>query len=70
MDADACSGCGTCEEWCQFGHIKMNEEDTPAIAYDDCYGCGNCVTKCPENALRLEEVRTTDHIHEEDTYFS
>jgi ferredoxin len=48
----------------------MNEAGMPAIDYDRCYGCGNCVTKCPENALRLEEVRGTDHVHKEDNYFS
>ncbi|MBT7696744.1 MAG: 4Fe-4S dicluster domain-containing protein [Desulfobacterales bacterium] len=70
LDTQACSGCGDCEERCQFSLISFNDEDTtPVIEFDKCYGCGNCVITCPEEALSLEEVRAKDHIHEEDTYF-
>ncbi len=70
MDIQACTGCGICESWCQFKYIQLNNENRPEIAFDKCYGCGLCVTKCPSEALSLEEIRTTAHIHDEDNYFT
>jgi NAD-dependent dihydropyrimidine dehydrogenase PreA subunit len=60
LDAEACSGCGLCEERCQFHAIAVN--GVAAVDLDKCYGCGNCVITCPEEALVLEEVRPLSHI--------
>lgn len=60
LDEDACTGCGTCEERCQFHAIAVN--GTALVDLDKCYGCGNCVITCPEEALTLEEVRPPSHI--------
>jgi NAD-dependent dihydropyrimidine dehydrogenase PreA subunit len=60
LEEDACSGCGTCEERCQFHAIEV--DDVAHIDTDRCYGCGNCVIACPEEALTLEEVRPKEHI--------
>ena len=69
LDLDECSGCGACVDRCGFNLIEMNDEDTPDIQYEKCYGCGNCVTKCPEGALSLVEIRSRDHVSEQNTYF-
>ena len=60
LDHDAGSGCGICEERCQFHAITMN--DTASINLNQCYGCGNCVIACPEEALALEEIRPREFI--------
>jgi len=60
LDADACSGCGLCEDRCQFHAITLDE--VAVVDGDKCYGCGNCVITCPDEALTLEEVRPVEHI--------
>lgn len=60
LDADLCTGCGDCEERCQFHAITV--DGTAVVDADKCYGCGNCVITCPEEALALEEVRPIEHI--------
>ncbi|OGP57039.1 MAG: hypothetical protein A2V67_00620 [Deltaproteobacteria bacterium RBG_13_61_14] len=60
LDPNACSGCGICEERCQFHAITMN--DAASINLNQCYGCGNCVITCPEEALALEEIRPREFI--------
>jgi NAD-dependent dihydropyrimidine dehydrogenase PreA subunit/DNA-binding Lrp family transcriptional regulator len=60
LDADLCTGCGICEDRCQFHAIAMN--GVALIDPDKCYGCGNCVIKCPAEALVLEEIRSQSHI--------
>jgi len=54
VEAEDCSGCGTCLDRCQMDAIVMGEDGTAAIEQDRCIGCGLCVTTCPEEAIRLE----------------
>jgi NAD-dependent dihydropyrimidine dehydrogenase PreA subunit len=60
LNEDACTGCGTCEDRCQFHAISVDE--VAAVDIDKCFGCGNCVITCPDEALILEEVRPVEHI--------
>lgn len=60
LDQDACSGCGACEDRCQFHAIKVDK--AASINLERCYGCGNCALACPEEALVLEEIRPLSHI--------
>jgi heterodisulfide reductase subunit A-like polyferredoxin len=60
LNADVCTGCGICEERCQFHAISVDE--VAAVDGDKCFGCGNCVITCPDDALILEEVRPVEHI--------
>ena len=60
LDQDACSGCGACEDRCQFHAIKVDQ--VASINLERCYGCGNCALACPEEALVLEEIRPLSHI--------
>ena len=56
VDADACTGCGTCEKRCQLRAIKVDDtEGVSRVNLDRCLGCGNCVTTCPSEALHLEK---------------
>ncbi len=71
VDADLCSGCGTCATRCQMDAVSLIE-DTAAIDLNRCIGCGLCVPTCPEEAVRLElksaEVRKVPPPHMMDTY--
>lgn len=60
LDAEACTGCGICEDRCQFHAITLDE--VAVVDLDKCYGCGNCVITCPDEALTLEEIRPIEHI--------
>jgi MinD superfamily P-loop ATPase len=54
-----CSGCGTCQEVCQFGAIQIAQEGQGAEAFVvdplACEGCGVCVQMCPEGAIDFPE---------------
>lgn len=50
---EKCTGCGTCEEKCQFSAIHI--EQTAMIDRNVCVGCGVCVRVCPENAITLHQ---------------
>ena len=60
LDPDACTGCGECEDRCQFNAITVNA--VAEIDLDKCFGCGNCVTTCPSGALVLTEIRPVESI--------
>ncbi len=63
LDADACIGCGTCLEKCQFNAITLEGEKI-AINLENCWGCGNCAANCSQSAISLKEVRPPEHIPE------
>jgi ferredoxin len=52
VDADTCTGCGTCVDRCQFAALDM-PEDLSVVNPDRCVGCGVCAITCPEDALQL-----------------
>ncbi|MBU0493402.1 MAG: 4Fe-4S binding protein [Chloroflexi bacterium] len=52
VDADACVGCGTCVDYCQFRALSL-DGDTAAVDVAACMGCGVCVSKCTLEALSL-----------------
>jgi Na+-translocating ferredoxin:NAD+ oxidoreductase subunit B len=54
VDADACSGCGTCIERCEVDAVTVDNPDGVATVNSNrCIGCGNCVSTCPSEAIRL-----------------
>jgi len=58
VDADACSGCGDCEDRCQVGAISVDADI--AEVSDGCIGCGLCVTSCPSDAIELSPRSDAD----------
>ena len=60
--ADACIGCGECEDDCRFGAIHMNGgRPGEALFRVDpvaCEGCGVCVHFCPTEAIDFPERRS------------
>lgn len=58
IDLEACSGCGTCVEFCPQDVLRMNEElGKPFVAYlRDCESCLLCEMSCPKNAINVNPV--------------
>ena len=55
IDHDACTGCGTCVEWCPTDAIVLNDEGLAQREESACLGCGICSRFCPEEAISLKE---------------
>jgi NAD-dependent dihydropyrimidine dehydrogenase PreA subunit len=56
IDADRCSGCGTCVELCGPACLGV-PVDHAVLEYPDvCKSEGRCVRVCPERAIRMEWV--------------
>ncbi len=56
----ACTGCGVCKEYCEFGAIEIREK--ARILPDRCTRCGVCNDVCPLSFYRdrVVEVRSAD----------
>jgi len=55
IDPQACSGCGTCVEWCPTDAIALNDDGVAERDENACLGCGVCSRFCPEVAISLKE---------------
>jgi ferredoxin len=56
VDEGACTGCGSCENSCQFDAIGSRRESgrtTALINAFKCYGCGLCRKSCDAGAISL-----------------
>jgi uncharacterized Fe-S center protein len=53
VDTEACVGCGTCVDSCQFNLITI-EEGIAQIPADECYGCAGCLETCESNAIDFD----------------
>jgi heterodisulfide reductase subunit A-like polyferredoxin len=52
VDAELCTGCGTCGETCQFEAIAV-DNGYACVDFAACMGCGVCVAHCPQEAIEL-----------------
>lgn len=70
VDADACTGCGTCATRCQVDAVAVRDSaggttaagrsagksaGTAVVDINRCIGCGVCTTTCAQQAIRLEK---------------
>jgi heterodisulfide reductase subunit A len=53
VDADICSGCGTCIDVCPYGAPTKKDDGIADIIAAACKGCGCCGASCPENAIMM-----------------
>ncbi len=60
IDADGCTGCGSCAQTCPTGALDLAQGDTVTLDYDPtlCTGCAQCVSVCPEQVVHVS--RSTD----------
>jgi NAD-dependent dihydropyrimidine dehydrogenase PreA subunit len=71
VNEEACIGCQTCVDRCQFDAIEMVKPEGAAkskklkakVDPEACFGCGVCVVDCNKaQALSMKLVRPPDHI--------
>ncbi len=55
IDANNCTGCGSCGQTCPTGALNLTVGDTVALTYDPtlCTGCAQCVSICPEKVVSV-----------------
>lgn len=51
VSPDRCTGCGICEEVCQYNAILVINGQ-PKVFPSLCHGCGSCTLQCPEGAIQ------------------
>ncbi len=56
--ADACIGCGRCEEVCRFDAVSRAEDGSESYVVDGlaCEGCAACTLVCPVDAIEFAEA--------------
>lgn len=52
-DAEKCTACGRCCQWCPVDAITIGPDRVAAVDYELCYGCGECVAACPYGAIAI-----------------
>jgi len=52
-DAEKCTACGRCVQWCPVDAITIGPDRVAAVDYELCYGCGECVAACPFGAIAI-----------------
>lgn len=50
FDAEKCTGCKQCVEFCRF-HALMYIKEKPVVFSEVCHSCGGCMLVCPEGAI-------------------
>lgn len=55
VDAEKCTGCGTCVSVCPVGVYELVEGKAKPTNPDACIGCRACETNCPTNAISIVE---------------
>ena len=53
VDADLCSGCEDCVDYCQFDALELGDDMVMTVSELRCVGCGVCVPQCSTGALSL-----------------
>lgn len=56
FDAETCSACDACVDFCQFNALASVGK-TPLLFKELCHGCGGCALVCPCDAVREQDFR-------------
>ena len=58
IDEGICSGCGVCEQVCEYGALRLDPYmRTMTINTTLCKGCGACNSACPAGAISLRHFK-------------
>jgi MinD superfamily P-loop ATPase len=56
IDSGRCTGCGECEEACQFNALAIISGKV--LNFENlCHGCGGCIFICPADAIKEKQRR-------------
>jgi uncharacterized Fe-S center protein len=55
VNADNCTGCGTCGENCPVGAARVLDGKS-VIDRETCIGCGECLAMCPEKCIEIDWI--------------
>jgi NAD-dependent dihydropyrimidine dehydrogenase PreA subunit len=60
VDAEGCTGCGSCAQACPTDALDLAQGDTVTLTFNPtlCTGCAQCVSVCPEQVVKVS--RSTD----------
>ena len=53
VDAEKCTGCGTCISRCQMEAISL-QDNQAVVDTSKCIGCGLCTSTCINDAMALQ----------------
>ena len=53
VDAEKCTGCGSCVDECPSEAIEL-KDDLAVVDDEACSDCGVCVDVCPTEAITLD----------------
>ncbi len=54
LDAEKCTGCGTCVAVCPHAVLAIEDEKAVIVDRDACMECGACALNCVPQALFVE----------------
>ena len=62
VDEERCRGCGRCEEVCEYGAIRLEEDPEKMVKISRvdeivCEGCGACATVCCNKAITINNFK-------------
>ena len=52
-DAEKCTACNRCVQWCPVNAITIGPDRVAEVDYELCYGCGECVAACPFGSIAI-----------------
>jgi MinD superfamily P-loop ATPase len=54
VERGVCVACGSCEDVCPRGAVKVMKGSYAAVDISLCIGCGRCEMVCPAGAVTME----------------
>ena len=55
VNADKCTGCGTCVQVCPVNVFVMKGKKSTVAKPNECIGCRACEASCPSGAIKVED---------------
>lgn len=58
IDAEKCTGCGTCVDFCHHGVFELDGDKAKVSDPTGCVvGCTGCQSLCPERAISFPDMK-------------
>jgi len=56
IQAEKCTGCGSCVEFCIHDVYELSEKARVKNPFNCIVGCSGCLSKCPESAISFPSL--------------